>query len=243
MKKLLFMLLCLLPLGCSATGTRVTWSARELALARAPVIHLQRPTGEIAAVINTPTVQKLMLAHIRITRSANVQADLIIYDDDQPNAFAGLVNDRRVIGINTAMLKLLGDDISALAALLGHESAHCAKGHADQGSMRSGSLQALGTLMGVGLGSAGVPGAGYITGLGADLIDAAYSRDDEREADALGIDYMIANSFDPSGAVRLHEKLLAVNNRLSIPFLSTHPSSEERIENFKNLIAEKTTAR
>ncbi|MGH7927257.1 MAG: M48 family metalloprotease, partial [Candidatus Binatia bacterium] len=132
------------------------------------MIHLQRPTGETAAVINTQTVQRLMLAHIRITRSANVQADLIIYDDEEPNALAGLVNDRRVIGINTAMIKLIGDDIREFAALLGHETAHWAKGHAGRGSTRSSTIQALGTIMGVGLGATGVPGAGYITGFGAD---------------------------------------------------------------------------
>jgi predicted Zn-dependent protease len=49
------------------------------------------------------------------------------------------------------------------------------------------------------LAAAGVPASGYITGLGAQLVEAAYSRDDEREADMLGIDYMIANSFDPLG--------------------------------------------
>jgi len=92
------------------------------------------------------------------------------------------------------------------------------------------------------LGAAGVPGAGYITGFGADLIEAAYSRDDEREADALGIDYMIANSFDPGAAVRLHEKMLKLNDRLRIPFLSSHPSSQERIESLKKLIEQKQRA-
>lgn len=93
------------------------------------VIDLQRPNGEIAASINTQTIQKLMLAHLRITRSANVQAELIIYDGEEPNALAGLADGRRVIGVNTAMIKLIGDDINEFAALLGHETAHWAKGH------------------------------------------------------------------------------------------------------------------
>ena len=45
--------------------------------------------------------------------------------------------------------------------------------------------------------------------------------------------------FDAEGAIRLHEKLLKLPGGFNIPFLSTHPSSEERIENLKKLIAEK----
>ena len=235
--RLLFTFLGLITIGCSSMQGRLIWRARELALVPHSVIDLQRPNGETAASINTQTIQRLMLAHIRITRSANMQAELIIYDGEEANAFANLADGRRVIGINTAMIKLIGDDINEFAALLGHETAHWAKGHV--GSARSTTIQAVGTILGVGLGAAGVPGAGYITGFGADLIDAAYSRDDEREADAFGLDYMIANSFDPDGAVRLQEKLLKQNDRIRIPFLSSHPSSEERIENLKKLIQDK----
>jgi predicted Zn-dependent protease len=214
--RLLLTFLCLIIIGCSSMQGRLMWRARELALVPVSVIDLQRPNGEIAASINTQTIQKLMLAHLRITRSANVQAELIIYDGEEPNALAGLADGRRVIGVNTAMIKLIGDDINEFAALLGHETAHWAKGHV--GSARSTTIQAVGTILGVGLGAAGVPGAGYITGFGADLVEAAYSRDDEREADGFGIDYMIANSFDPESAVRLHEKLFKQNNRVRIPF-------------------------
>jgi predicted Zn-dependent protease len=72
--------------------------------------------------------------------------------------------------------------------------------------------------------------------LGADLIDSAYSRDQEREADALGIEYMIANKYDPLAAIRLHEKILNQASGLRLPFLSSHPSSEERINNVKAVI-------
>jgi predicted Zn-dependent protease len=55
------------------------------------------------------------------------------------------------------------------------------------------------------LGLAGVPAGGLIAGLGVDLIDASYSREQEREADAQGVEYKWANGYDPRAAIKLHE--------------------------------------
>ena len=195
----------------------------------------------ILVAIDSQTVNRLLLAHFRITRSAGVQAELLISEGERANAYAGLMNARRVIGINTAMVKLIGDDIDEYAALLGHEAAHWAKGHVDAGRLRSSTIQAIGNLIGAGLSMTGIPAAGLITGLGADMIDSTFSRDDEREADAFGVEYMLATGFDPEAAVRLHERMLKLPGGVRVPFLSTHPSSEERIDNLKKLIAAKKT--
>ncbi|HXK29762.1 MAG TPA: M48 family metalloprotease [Candidatus Binatia bacterium] len=195
----------------------------------------------ILVAIDSQTVNRLLLAHFRITRSAGVQAELLISEGERANAYAGLMNARRVIGINTAMVKLIGDDIDEYAALLGHEAAHWAKGHVDAGRLRSSTIQAIGNLIGAGLSMTGIPAAGLITGLGADMIDTTFSREDEREADVFGIEYMLANGFDPEAAVRLHEKMLKLPGGVRVPFLSSHPSGEERIDNLKNLIAAKKT--
>lgn len=98
----------------------------------------------------------------------------------------------------------------------------------------------IGTLVSVGLGAAGVPASGLITGFGMDLIDASYSRDEEREADAAGIDYTMANNYDPRGAIALFEKMMKNSSSFNLPFLSSHPSGEERIERLRALIELKT---
>jgi len=69
-----------------------------------------------------------------------------------------------------------------------------------------------------------------------DLIDSSYNRDQEREADTQGIEYMIANNYDLRAVLTLHEKFLKVNRGLRLPFLSSHPSGAERIKNLKALI-------
>jgi predicted Zn-dependent protease len=239
MKAIFVTVILVLACACSPLQGNLAWRVREMALARTPMIALQGRDEKILLTLSTQTVQKLLLAHIRITRSAGIQAELLIVEGTDPNAFAGLVNGRRVIGINIAMVKLIGEDMDEFAALIGHESAHWAKGHVDLGQTRSSTIQGIGTLIGVGLGMARIPAAGLITGVGADLVEAAYSRDDEREADALSLEYMIANGFDPQGALRLHEKMLALPGGAPIPFLSTHPSGQERIENLKKLIESK----
>src|ERR1051325_55833 len=225
--------------GCSLSRNTTFWRIRDAALSPVSVTTFTDLNQKPVLSIPTQTIQKLLLAHFRITRAAGVQAELMLADGDDPNAFATFLNHRRVIAINIAMIKLIGDDMDAFAALLGHETAHWARGHVDRGTARSNTIQGIGTLIGAGLGLAGIPGAAYAVGLGANVVEAAYSRDDEREADAYGLDYMIANGFDPEGALRLHEKLLAVPGSLRIPFLSTHPSGEKRIETLKKLIEEK----
>ncbi len=215
------------------------WRVRDIALAQGPTIRLLGRNEQVVLTLNRKTVQQLMLAHIRITRAAGIPSELLIVEGEEPNAFAALMNGRRVIALNSAMIQLIGDDIDEYAALLGHEAAHWARGHVEKGQIRSNTIRGLGNLVGAGLGMAGVPAAGTITGLGADLMEAAYSRDDEREADASSIEYMMASGYDPQAAVRLQEKLLVVPGSGPVPFLSSHPSGEERVNNLRALIQAK----
>ena len=236
MSRFAFLLLLTIAAGCS---TSASWPVREMAVAPTSTVTFYGPGETVLLTMRRQTVQRLLLAHFRIARSAGIQAELFIVEGDDPNAFTGFIGGRPIIAINIAMVKLIGENLDEFAALLGHEAAHWAKGHVDASKRRSSTIQGIGTLVGVGLGAAGIPAAGIITGLGADLIEASYSRDDEREADAASIDYMLANGFDPQGAVRLQEKMLRLPGGLKVPFLSTHPSGEERIENLKKQIAAK----
>ncbi|MBI2360299.1 MAG: M48 family metalloprotease [Deltaproteobacteria bacterium] len=221
-----------------ASPYRLTWRVRDMVAAQSSTINLVGH-GEVMATVSKLTMQKILLAHFRITRAAGIQAELLIVDGSDPNAFAGSVNGRPTIGVNLGMLKLIGDDIDEFASLLGHEAAHLARRHGETGRTRGSTLQAIGSLAGMGLAAAGVPAAGTITGLAADLVDTSYSRDDEREADSLGVGYSMSAGYDPYGAVRLHEKMLKVSGATLLPFLSSHPSGQERIENMKALIGAK----
>jgi predicted Zn-dependent protease len=240
MKSFTRVLLLLVCLGCATPQNQLILRVKDVVLSPGPDVGLEHPNGELVIAVPTRTMQEMLLAHIRISRTANVQSELYITAGDEPNAFVGPdATGRNVMGINVGMVKLVGDDADAYAALIGHEAAHLAKDHGASGRQRSNTLDLIGTVVGAGLGVAGVPGGGLISGLAVDTIGSAYSRDQEREADALGVEYMLANRYDPQAAIRLHELLLKSSSGFRIPFLSSHPSSEERIDNLRALIEAK----
>lgn len=62
-----------------------------------PVVGLQGRNEQIVLTLSTRTIQELTLAHLRISRTANVQGELYIVDGDDPNVFAGQNHGQRVI--------------------------------------------------------------------------------------------------------------------------------------------------
>jgi predicted Zn-dependent protease len=242
MKRFLFLILLFFVTGCSARG-KLYWRAKDFVLDRSPIVGLRGRNEQVVWTIPTRTLQEMTLAHLRINRAATIQTDLYIVEGDEPNAFATFVNGQRVIGVNLGMVKMIGGEVNEYAALIGHEAAHWAKGHVDAGQTRTHTLNALGTLLGVGLSAAGVPAAGLISGVGVDLIDASYNRDQEREADSQSIEYMLVNNYDPWAAIRLQERFLKREAGFRLPFLSSHPSGDERIEKLKVLIESKKQER
>lgn len=127
-----------------------------------------------------------------------------------------------------------------LAALIGHELGHVNMRHT---AGRISQSQVLGALVAGGTAFAG-SGAGNMVStlgsLGGQLLLASYSREDEREADALGLKYMVDAGYTPNGMVRLLTMLQQQHERqpsaLQVMF-ATHPMSAERLANTRRDIA------
>jgi predicted Zn-dependent protease len=126
------------------------------------------------------------------------------------------------------------DNEAELAALLGHELGHVNARHTAQ-QMSKGMLtqMVVGGLAAV----AGSQGAAYgqiastLGMLGAGALLASYSRDNEREADALGMEYMVRGGYSSQGMVDLMEMLNDMNKRqlnAAELLFATHPMSDER---------------
>ncbi len=137
------------------------------------------------------------------------------------------------MGVTRGILADL-DDEAQLAALLGHELGHVNARHAAQ---RQGqNMLAQAAIVGLNVAAqdsnwGGLVGIG--SQIGASALLASYSREHEREADALGQEYLVKAGYPATGMVRLHQ--LLVSEEKSAPSLlqtlfSTHPMSSERMQ-------------
>jgi Zn-dependent protease with chaperone function len=121
-------------------------------------------------------------------------------------------------------LKLTDDEV---AMVMGHEIAHALREHARE-RMAKSQLTNLGANI-LGELVAGGRYAGAFQ-MGGDLLSLKFSRDDESEADIVGLDLAARAGFDPRAGVSLWQKMAAANSRAPLEFLSTHPAGEHRIK-------------
>lgn len=121
-----------------------------------------------------------------------------------------------------------------LSALLGHEMGHVNARHTaeqmSKGMLTNALVGGIATIAGTqstGLGSL----ASQLGMLGAGALLAHYSRDNERQADALGLEYMVKAGYNPNGFVGLMDMLKSTSQHepsaIELMF-STHPMSDER---------------
>lgn len=146
------------------------------------------------------------------------------------------------------MLEMQNED--ELAALLGHEIGHVNARHAAERAGKEMLANVALTAATVAL-SSSESGAQYLpilqplSQIGASALLAKYSRDNEREADALGLDYMVAGGYNPEGMAGLMNLLRGgaqeKPNLLETMF-SSHPMSEERYQTAKRAAESKYAA-
>ena len=123
-------------------------------------------------------------------------------------------------------LKLTDDEA---AMIMGHEMAHALREHA-----RARIAKSQGTSMGLsalsqlfGLGQLGDVAAN----IGTQLLTLRYSRDDETDADLVGLELAARGGYNPQAAVSLWQKMEQSGGGSNGPsFLSTHPSGPQRIQ-------------
>ena len=120
-----------------------------------------------------------------------------------------------------------------LAALLGHELGHVNARHTAEQMSKGMLTQAVVGGFSMLAGSQGALGqlASQLGMIGAGALLASYSRDNEREADALGMEYMVRTGYSPKGMIGLMDILRSQSehNPSAIELMfSTHPMSDER---------------
>ena len=128
-----------------------------------------------------------------------------------------------VIVVTDPLVKLAGSDEEVLA-VLGHELGHLEERHALR-ALLQGSVVAIIVAWYAGDVSS------LAVGIPALLLQTGYSRDFEREADAFGAQFMVANGLAPEHLASILEKLeKSHTGGTAPPYLSTHPVTTERSE-------------
>ncbi len=133
------------------------------------------------------------------------------------------------IYVHTGLIEAAGN-AAELAGVMAHEVAHGTARHATERLTQSYGINALLQLV--------VGGdSGLLERIAADLVGrttmAKFSRDDEREADRLGVRYMRDAGYRPEAMAAMFEKMLAARKdrpNAVEQFFSTHPLTEERIQ-------------
>ena len=118
-----------------------------------------------------------------------------------------------------------------VAMIMGHEAAHALLEHARE-QMGKNVITTNGLRLGaalLGLGQIGDLGAQ----IGSQLLSLKFSRDDESEADALGLVMAAQAGYDPRAGVTLWQKMGAAGGGANASFLSTHPSGPQRIKDIE----------
>lgn len=125
-------------------------------------------------------------------------------------------------------LKLTDDEI---AAVMGHEIAHALREHGRDRQTKSTATGIASSLGGAALSAwLGVDVRGVANTVG-QLTVLKFSRDEEREADLVGLDIAARAGYDPRAGVALWNKMASLNERgAPIELLSTHPGGNHRIE-------------
>ena len=174
---------------------------------------------------------------VRVMPPQPFSFNVSIINNNAVNAFAGPAG---YVFVFTGLILQMEHE-SEMAGVLAHELAHVGQRHI---AKRVGEMQMLtigqlvGVLAGVVLGqTTGNKDLGTAVAVGSQAASAhaylKYSRDDEQEADQVGMNYLVAAGYSPRGLVEAFEtmrRLKWMQGGGDIPtYLSTHPGLDERM--------------
>ncbi len=192
------------------------------------ILHSEPQTHDPAVVNYVRCVATAVVSALPPSENRNWQ--IAVFKKSDPNAFALPGGN---IGVNTGLLAVAKDQ-SQLATVIGHEIAHVIAGHANE---RLSTQYATETGLQVLSAIAGAPGPQKnqifaLLGVGAQVgILLPFSRQEESEADLLGLDLVAKAGFDPRASIALWQNMGAYEGGNNPPeFLSTHPSGGTRIK-------------
>ena len=240
----------LLAAALAACAVNPVTGHRELMLySEAQEIELGKQTdGEVAAtygIYEDPALQayvsRLGLALAAKGQRPNLPWRFTVVDSPVINAFAVPGG---AVYVTRGILALMSSE-AELAAVLGHEIGHVNARHS-MSQMSQQQVAQIGLVVGSAVSREFAKYAG-LAGTGLQVLFLKYSRDNENQSDALGIEYARAAGYDPAEMAVTFAGLQKMGDLSgggnSLPgFLSTHPLTADRITHVRSLLQPGDTA-
>lgn len=129
------------------------------------------------------------------------------------------------------ILKQLQLNDDEVAMIMGHEMAHALREHARERMGKSAATRLGANLISGFLGLGNVGDA--VLGMGSQLISLTFSRQDESEADLVGMELAARAGYDPAAGITLWQKMATASQGAPPQWLSTHPAGPTRIRDIE----------
>jgi predicted Zn-dependent protease len=188
-----------------------------------------------AMLSRVTTISNRLIAQVGVFRpdAAKWKWEVNVEKNDQLNAYC---MPGGKIMVYSGLIEKLNATDDELAAVIGHEISHALREHGrermSQAYVQQFGLEALAAMIGGTAGSVAAQGAG----MGSQLFfSLPNGREQEREADRMGLELAARAGYNPDAAVTLWQKMTASNKGAPPEFLSTHPASENRIKDLQAL--------
>jgi predicted Zn-dependent protease len=208
----------------------------EIALGKSLAQEVERSSKLIDDPVVTEYVNRVGQNLVR-NSDARVPFTIKVIDSDEVNAFA---LPGGFFYVNSGLI-LRAQEESELAGVMAHEISHVTARHGTKNATKGEAMQlAMIPLMLLGPGGWAGYGIYEAASLAIPVTYLKFSRDAEREADFLGLQYMYKAGYDPNSYVTFFERIQADEKRRpgTIPkVFSTHPPTPERIEATQKEIA------
>ncbi|MEJ0061267.1 MAG: M48 family metallopeptidase [Terricaulis sp.] len=182
---------------------------------------------------NRAAQQRLERVGMRLAQGAgrgNQQWEFALFDTAEKNAF---VLPGNKVGFYRGLYEICAND-DYMATVLGHEIGHVSGRHAAERYSREAATQTALQVAGSQVNSQIAMAA---LGLGAQVgVSLPFSRQQESEADRLGLNYMHASNFDVKQAIPFWQRMQEGGGSRPPQLLSTHPDPSNRIADIRAYI-------
>jgi predicted Zn-dependent protease len=206
---------------------------KEQALGRELAQQVEQTSRLITDPVVTEYVNRVGQNIVR-NSDAKVPFTIKVIDDETVNAFA---LPGGFFYVNSGLI-LAAENEAELAGVMAHEIAHVAARHATKQATK-GQIMNLASIPLIFFGGPAGFAVREAAGFAVPMSFLKFSRDNEREADLLGVEYAYAAGYDPAEFVHFFETLKAREKKKASTIakaFSTHPMTEDRIHRAQNEI-------